>query len=81
MTPDAAITPKPTMEFYEKHDYHVCTNAKVALLLCRESNFEPTRSHQRTDADLTSPFPESTHGFRYMLVIVDFFHTMYTCVC
>ena len=46
----------------------------------RESKFEPTRSHQRADVDLMSPFLESTHGFCYLLVIVDLFsHYVYVC--
>ena len=67
-------------EFYEKHDYQACTKAKAVSLPFRESKFEPTRSHQRVDADLMSPFPESTHGFRYVLVILDLFsHYVYVC--
>ena len=68
------------IDFYEKHDYQACTKTKAGLLPFRESKFEPTRSHQRADADLMSPFPESTHGFRYMLVIVDLFSD-YVYVC
>ena len=69
------------IEFYLKHDYHVCTKAKIALLPFRESKFGPTKSHQCVDADLMSPFLESTHGFRYMLVTADLFsHYVYVCL-
>ena len=68
------------IEFYEKYDYQACTKAKAALLPFRESKFEPTRSHQRADADLLIPFLESVYGFRYVLVIVDLFSD-YVYVC
>ena len=68
------------IEFYEKHDHQACTKAKAALLPFWESKFKPTRSHLRADADLMSSFPESIHGFRYVLVIVGLFsHHVYVC--
>ena len=67
------------LQFYEKHDYQAFIKTKAVFLHFHESKFEPTRSHQRADADLMSPFPESIHGFRYVLIIVDLF-LQYVCV-
>ena len=67
------------IEFYEKHYYHVCPKVKAALLPFREFKFELARSHKRADADLMSPFPESTAVFVMCWVSSVCFHNMYMC--